>query len=282
MRTDTKQRTNMKRTSLNALSGLVLAGLGATAPSPAMAQCTDWDVAGSWQIRQGKFVIPVELKQSGKTLSGSAKHNASIAGTKGFLGVGASFGANQVVDGTVRGTVEGDTFNIEIAWPDALVGVYRGTIKSDGTIGGITYDKKKPSSNSTWSSDRPMKCGNTTAIKPSVILKPKPSAPAAATTPAPKVIKSTGKGPTQETSAAGPRIVAFNKPRQTPGTKTLSWDGGPDHPYAEVWVKVDGQDETFVVEQGKGTREVTVEPGKTYLYILTDSGKRLATVTVSR
>ena len=70
-------------------------------------------------------------------------------------------------------------------------------------------------------------------------------------------------------------------PRRSQGTTTLTWNGGPDHPYAEVWVKVDGADETFIVEQGKGTREVTVELGKTYLFILTDAGQRLATVTVT-
>ena len=64
------------------------------------------------------------------------------------------------------------------------------------------------------------------------------------------------------------------------GQTVLTWDGGKDHPYAEVWVKVDDGDETFVVEQGKGSRQVTVEPGRTYLYILSDAGKRLAAVTV--
>lgn len=57
-------------------------------------------------------------------------------------------------------------------------------------------------------------------------------------------------------------------------------DGGPDHPYAEVWIREGRQDETFVVEQGKGTRRVTVDRGKTYLFILTDSGKQLAAVVV--
>ena len=54
----------------------------------------------------------------------------------------------------------------------------------------------------------------------------------------------------------------------------------PDHPYAEVWMSVDGGDETKVVEQGKGTRQMTVEPGKTYKYILTDAGQQLGTTTV--
>ena len=68
---------------------------------------------------------------------------------------------------------------------------------------------------------------------------------------------------------------------QTQGTTMLTWDGGNDHPYAEVWVKVDRADETFIVEQGQGTRQATIERGKTYLFILTDAGQRLATVTVT-
>ena len=64
------------------------------------------------------------------------------------------------------------------------------------------------------------------------------------------------------------------------GFAVLTWDGGPDHPYAEVWVKVNGGDETKIVEQGKGGRQVIGELGKTYLYILTDDGKTLATVGV--
>lgn len=67
---------------------------------------------------------------------------------------------------------------------------------------------------------------------------------------------------------------------QGTASQTLEWDGGADHQYAELWVKVDGEDEKMIVEQGKGTRRVAVEPGKTYLYILSDANERLATVTV--
>jgi hypothetical protein len=64
------------------------------------------------------------------------------------------------------------------------------------------------------------------------------------------------------------------------GKTTLTWDAGEDHPNAEVWVKVDDQDETKVVAQGKGTLQVAVVPGKTYVYTLKDKGQVLATVTV--
>ena len=70
-------------------------------------------------------------------------------------------------------------------------------------------------------------------------------------------------------------------PGQTGGTVTLVWDGGKDHPYAEVWVRVDQNDETFIVEQGKGTRNAQVELGKSYEFKLSDSNVLLASVRVT-
>ena len=120
-----------------------------------------------------------------------------------------------------------------------------------------------------WFSDQPMKClhkqVHKLGAKPT--NPPKPVEPAAETMKVPGIIAS----PNNINVPAG----------QTIGKTTLIWDGGPDHPYAEIWVKVNGQDETKVLEKGKGTLEVTVEPNKTYLYILTDAGKTLATVTVN-
>jgi len=75
-----------------------------------------------------------------------------------------------------------------------------------------------------------------------------------------------------------PVVIA---PDQTSGNVTLVWDGGKDHPYAEVWVRVDQNDETFIVEQGKGTRNATVELGKRYEFKLSDSNVLLASVKVT-
>jgi len=75
-----------------------------------------------------------------------------------------------------------------------------------------------------------------------------------------------------------PVVIA---PGQTSGTATLIWDGGKDHPYAEVWVRVDQNDETFIVEQGKGTRNATVELGKSYEFKLSDSNVLLSSVRVT-
>lgn len=75
-----------------------------------------------------------------------------------------------------------------------------------------------------------------------------------------------------------PVVIA---PGQTSGTVTLVWDGGKDHAYAEVWIRVDQNDETFIVEQGKGTRNVPVELGKSYEFKLSDSNVLLASVRVT-
>lgn len=78
--------------------------------------------------------------------------------------------------------------------------------------------------------------------------------------------------------------IAATQPHFPPysaiGFVILSWDAGKDHPYAEVWYRINNSDEIFLVEQGKGSQQMPVERGKYYTYILTDSGKTLATVTV--
>jgi hypothetical protein len=63
------------------------------------------------------------------------------------------------------------------------------------------------------------------------------------------------------------------------GFVVLTWDAGHDHPYAEVWYKVNNSDDIFLVELGKGSRQVPAERGRLYTYILTDAGKTLATVS---
>lgn len=90
----------------------------------------------------------------------------------------------------------------------------------------------------------------------------------------------------QQKLPPAPFIIADNNPvvvpaGQTSGTVTLEWDGGKDHPYAEVWVRVDQNDETFIVEQGRGNRNETVELGKNYEFKLSDANVLLASVKVT-
>lgn len=236
--------SHSQRTS--ALVVILFAVVMVLLPISAGAQCTQWDASGEWKIevksgpRKG-YVGNASLKQAGTRLSGKL--------TDGGISVGT-------VD---NGSSDGNTFNLYVLWSSkdaegSHVEIYVGTIGSNGMIEGTATIFGDRTLKAAWSSDRSMKC-----IAGSI----KQSAPG-------------GYGAV--TSVPG--ILSYIKPGQPPGTKTLSWDAGPDHPYAEVWVKVGDGDEAFVVEKGKGKRQVTVEPGKTYLYILTDAGKRLATVIV--
>ncbi len=271
-----------------ALGGLLFTSIVAPSVRTVEAQCQQWDVSGKWKIRQGSFTLPVILSQNGKTVSGTAAHKgALIQESSGPLGV-EGFGVEENLAGTVNGTVEGDKLEVQINWAGGGAGVYRGTIGKNGVIRGMTYDKKKPSSTATWQSSKVMKCADEEVVQP--------------TNPPPAPVhefKSTGKKPTPppvpvheykstgkvKTSAAAPTIkanpVVVTIPAgQSHGRTTLTWDGGPDHPDAEVWLKDTKGEERLVVRQGTGTRSVTVEAGKNYQVILKDAGEQLARAAV--
>ena len=80
---------------------------------------------------------------------------------------------------------------------------------------------------------------------------------------------------------ASPELVPISNTQGT-GWSKLNWYSGSAHANAEVQVSVEGQSPTPLASarRGKGSQTVTVEPGKTYRYILTDAGQELAAVTV--
>ena len=230
-------------------------------PLSVQAQCGQGDISGEWNLKigdEGAIESTLELTQSGMKVSGEAQLWTT---------------PNLFEKGKVKGDVTGDKVEFYINWVNehgvratefpSVYEHFEGTIGSDGKMGGQAYIFTLTGGvNVNWSSDRPMKCLYKTVHR----LGTKPSTPTPTTTP---------------TTAIAPMITASQViPTGQTGQTVLTWDGGKDHPYAEVWVKVDDGDETFVVEQGKGSRQVTVEPGRTYLYILSDAGKRLAAVTV--
>jgi hypothetical protein len=73
---------------------------------------------------------------------------------------------------------------------------------------------------------------------------------------------------------AAPTISATPNPApvpwdQTHGETTVTWDATADHPYAQVWVSVDGGAETLFQPIYKGTAPKTpIEVGKTYTFNL--------------
>jgi hypothetical protein len=222
----------------------------------ATAQCGQRDVSGSWKILLGKFKreIALDLKQSGNEISGTASRNSGID--------------LRFEDITVKGTVNGDKVSLIIDNRNSsrvngvsLLEGFEGVFGPDGTITGEASVFILPGTVEVpWTSDRPMRCLH-------------------------KTVGRLGVKHSNADSQGAPFIVAspnnITLPfGQTVGVATLTWDGGKDHPYAEVWVKVDGQDETKVLEKGQGTLPISIAAGRTYVYILTDAGTTLATVTV--
>jgi hypothetical protein len=228
--------------------------------SSVAAQCGQRDIGGTWDIwiSGTKAVERLNLTQSGTNLSGRADLQTPL---------------NPYKDGgKVTGHVEGEKVTFVISWRNdssTITESFTGTFGQDGTIRGQARIWALAGSvDVEWTSDRAMKCLYN-AVKR---LGVKPSNPA------------DQAGPTASTSEV-PWIVATPNNIFLPrgigvAQTTLMWDGGIKHPYAEVWVKVDDQNETKLLERGKGTLPVVVVPGKTYLYILTDAGTTLATVTV--
>jgi hypothetical protein len=212
----------------------------------------------------------MNLKQNGKSFTGTA-HYEFYPGKHLFEGPDSQFGE-------VDGTIDGDRFHAKIFWRYGETGVYDGKVSPQGRIEGKAYIKQDPNNAArkcTWYSNERMECAGGAAAAPT----PKPihktaRGPVASTSAAPEKEKAAG----QPTISANPTSVNIPAGRDH-GNTTITWDGGPEHPYAEVWVKTEGEDEKRILESGKGSQPMRVEPGRN-IFILTDSGNTLATVEV--
>ncbi|MFT3744326.1 MAG: hypothetical protein QM785_08520 [Pyrinomonadaceae bacterium] len=246
---------------LGCLLVTVLVGM----PIVAAAQCKSWYVGGAWEVEQRglTYKIVLTLDQNGKQLTGKA----GISTNKGYPAV------------NVYGTVEGDLVNFRILWIDGSVGIYDGQFLPGGRLDGYGYEKKTPNIRHMWQSSKKFKCPPPPSFNvPLNGYKGKPK---------PTPDNSTTKPKTEEPPPPPMKVpgiiasqVIYSLPGAYTGTVVLTWDAGPDHPYAEVWYKVNNGDDIFLVEQGKGSRQMPVDRGKYYTYILTDSGQTLATVNV--
>lgn len=252
--------------------GILLAAVIALLPSSVEAQCsTGWDASGMWSISQRgqKERINLNLQQNGRVLTGTASIvHEETPWTGGITA--------QTIRARVDGTIDGDNFSVQIFWKDNLTGVYNAKVLPSGRLDGETYDKNNSKIRQTWNSWEVLKC-----LPPPTPTTPKP-------------IKATGKRkvtppPTQTSQPAPPPImkvpgirasqVVFDYPGALTGFVILTWDAGGEHPYAEVWFKINGSDPVFLVEKGKGDWRVNVQRGFSYTYTLTDAGKTLAEVS---
>ncbi len=226
-----------------------------------MAQCQQWNVSGVWNIEQRglKYAIVLTMEQNGEVLTGKAR----ISTNSGYPAV------------NVYGTLKGDLVNFRILWIDGSIGVYDAQFHPAGRLNGHGYEKKTPNIRHMWQSNKKFKCPPPASFNVPLNTykgKPKPvSSPTKPITEPPTPMKVPGIISSQP---------IFGNIADPVGFVILTWDAGPDHPYAEIWFKVNNGEETFLVELGKGSRQMPVERGKYYTYILTDAGKTLATVSV--
>jgi hypothetical protein len=249
----------------------LLAVVLASLPIPARAQCaTGWDASGVHVIEQQgqQFNIQLTLQQRGRVITGTALHVVNRAD--------GGVATNQ---GTVDGTLDGDSFNVQIFWTSRQTGVYIAKVLPSGRLDGEGYEKNTPSVRPAWHSQGVLKCT--------------PAAP-----PAPRPLRSTGKArpEAQSSTPAAPTppfIVASSplvlQPALPYAIVRLAWDGGPDHPNVEVFLSVNNGPETPaysmdfppqhpLFKQPKAAFEMKVERGgKAYKYVLKAAGKTLAT-----
>lgn len=248
------------------------------------AQCKNWETDKYLLIKQRGALssIGITFTSKGKTFAGSVEMSYI---EKGFLG-------NPVTElkGNAEGSIDGDRINFKIFWDSGLVGVYTAKILPTGTLEGETYDKAKPSVIQTWHSTEALKCATLKSASAGILNKStgKPKLPSGPKTfgPPPAPGGSTSSSRPSDTPATPMKVpwivagkVIYPDIRVPMGFVILQWDAGPDHQYAEIWFKVSNGDETFLVEQGKGSRQMPAERGKQYTYILTDANVKLGSVT---
>ena len=250
----------IKRTPL--LCGLLAVTVLALLPSSAGAQCSggNWDANAHMVLRQpGSKPIEIWLSHRGKGIQGTALAIVRKDNNDG----------ERRMTGTIDGSFDGDNFSVQIYWDNGQTGVYNGKVLLSGRLDGEAWEKRSPNVRLPWHTDEGLNCR---------ILSPPPVIP--------KPIKSTGKArPAPQPPAPQPTppfVVASQSIFPTPFVQTgfviLTWDAGPDHPNAELWLKTPGG-AYAVAKQPKAGLQVTVERGRQFEYMLTESGKILAGVT---
>lgn len=245
------------------LCACVLVALVILLPVSSQAQCPHWNVGGVWNIEQRglKYAIVLTMEQKGEVLTGKAR----ISTNSGYPAV------------NVYGTIKGDLVNFRILWIDGSVGVYDAQFHPAGRLNGHGYEKKTPNIRHMWQSNKKFKCPPPPSFNvPLNTYKGKPQ-PKPASSPT-KPISEQPPPPMKVPGIITSQVI-YPQSGNPMGFVVLTWDAGPDHKYAEVWFKVNNGDEQFLVELGKGSRQVPVERGKQYTYILTDAGKTLSTVS---
>jgi hypothetical protein len=123
------------------------------APGAAQAACSGkWDLSGSFFAAQTNgVVVTFHLEQDGTSLSGDATVPNPVVSSTSY----------PIAARSVEGSIEGDSVTLTVYWKGPSIGIYTGTVNSEGYLYGEGYDKLTPESRAGWTSDRKMKrCAN--------------------------------------------------------------------------------------------------------------------------
>jgi uncharacterized protein YkwD len=140
-------------------------------PSAAQAACAQWALPSSWIAMQSNGSKPeFSLQQTETLLQGKARYSYVHKDKCNIVACGDDI---YFVDGSVDGTITGDSLDVTVYWDDGGVGGYTGRIGPTGRMTGTTVDKNNPSNVATWYSDQPFKC-LTSAAPPVAVTPPGP------------------------------------------------------------------------------------------------------------
>jgi hypothetical protein len=125
-------------------------------PSAAQAVCPQWDVSGEWDFPQTNDTSPhFTLQQTGTELHGTARYSWVHKSECKLAFCGDDY---YHVEGSVDGTINGDSFEVTAYWNNGTTGLYTGKVGPLGRLEGNTYDKEHPQTMARWHSNQNAKC----------------------------------------------------------------------------------------------------------------------------
>jgi hypothetical protein len=166
-------------TAIGAVGILIVPAPAQAGPMfPLAPACTNYQFNGRFDLNQSNGAH-VYFNSTGPDASGTA-----------FAG------GSSLMNGDVRGTIQGRHLDFTIVWDQGPAGQYRGDVDDAGFAHGITVDMTNTSSTATWDSTTPLGCVPPPAPKPQIPVEeriPAPGQPEFPKKPQPPTPQTTAK-----------------------------------------------------------------------------------------
>ena len=96
-----------------------------------------WRVPDVWTVIQANGEhVRIEVSQDGNTLTGTVHGNPGNPAAE--------------LTGIMSGSVEGDTINLTIYWPDETIAEFHGAVSTNGRVEGTTTTQDDTASSAEW------------------------------------------------------------------------------------------------------------------------------------